>query len=343
MPDTTTTQARNSRAELPIATLAATADYAFAFAVRAVARLGVADHLGDGRRHITELAEAVGAQPDPLYRLLRALAVKDVFAEPRPKVFELMPSGQLLRTEHPFSLRDVYSGAGADVRAWGAFDYSLRTGAAAFDRVHGCDFATYRSRNPIEDAELDRAQHAGTRLDLLTLIRGYPWAAARTVVDVGGGTGALIFALLQRFSAMRGTLFDLPHVVAQARPEQYGADVAERCVLVGGDFFDSVPAGADMYVLKTVVGGWDDEHVVAILRTVRAAMRQDSTLVVLEPIMGYGEEFTLGNVVHLRTLLLYGGLDRTMDDYNRLLASARLRPTRVIPRVTLPIIEVVAQ
>lgn len=317
------------------------ADYSVAFALRAVSSLGIPDHLAGGPRSVEDLAVASGTHAPALRRVLRALAAKGVFQEVSPDRFGLEGPAELLCTRHPLSLRDSYQLWPLHVQAWAEFAHSVRTGEAAFGHRHGTDHRTFRAEHPEEDERMDRAHRAATRVDVLMLVRVYDWSGVRTVVDVGGGTGAFLVGLLGRFEHMRGVLFDLPRMVARSPGVLADSGVEDRVDVVGGDFFDHVPAHADVYILKAVLGGWNDESARKILSTVRAAMRDDSRLLVIEPILQYGESFTMGNVVHLQSLVLYGGPDRTREDYDRLFAEARLRVNRVIPRATLPILEVV--
>ncbi len=324
----------------PMARLWELADYAVPFAIRAISTLGIADHLAGGPRPVTELAAATGTDPGALRRVLRLLAGRDIFAAVEPDSFGLRPMGELLRSDHPLSVRDAYRLASLECEAWTDLAYSLRTGQAAFTRRHGQAHQAYRDAHPDEDARMEAAQRAGTRIDMLTLVRVYDWSAVRTLVDVGGGTGAFVAALLSRFKSMHAVLLDLPQMTSGAAPVLAAAGVADRCEVVGADFFGELPAGADVYVLKSILGAWDDQDAGRLLRGVRAAMRPDSRLLVIEPILGYGRDFTVGNVIHLQSLVLYGGPDRTAEQYTRLFAAAGLRMERVIPRNTLPVIEV---
>lgn len=315
-------------------------DYTTALALRAVCSLGIADYLADGPRPVNELAAASGTSAPALHRVLRALAAVGVFEETAPGLYSLGGPAELLRSDHRFSMHDAYQLWPLHVRAWTAFEYSIRTGKAAFERVHGVDHRRFRADHPEEDSRMDRAHRAATNADLLTLTRVYDWSTGvRLIVDVGGGTGAFLVGLLTRFKQLRGVLFDMPRMIARSAELLSGSAVQGRIETVPGDFFDSVPADGDLYVLKAVLGGWIDESAVLILRTVRAAMRAGSRLLVIEPILQSEERFTMGNMVHLQTLVLYGGPERSREDYEALAVRAGLRVNRVIPRATLSILE----
>lgn len=314
-------------------------DSTIPFAIRAAGTLGIADHLAAGPMTVDDLAVATGTHAASLRRLLVALASSGIFEEVEGDRFGLAPPGELLRSDHPISLRDAYRLSALEAGAWAELVHSLSTGTAAFEHAYGVGHRRYRAEHAEEDERMDRAHRAATRLDVLTVVRAYDWPRAGTVVDVGGGTGALVAGLLGRFKSMRAVLFDLPRMVARAGEVLEPAGIGQRCRVVGGDFFVAVPEGGDVYVLKAVLGGWDDAAAGRILGTIRRAMGPSSRLLVIEPILDYGAGFTVGNVVHLQSLVLYGGPDRTREDYERLFASAGLVLTRVVPRATLPIIE----
>lgn len=309
-------------------------------AIRTACALGIADHFDEGPTTPEVLAGRLSVKIEPLTRLLRALAAAGVLAQEAEGSFRLTDMGHLMRWDHPLSLRDAFTMATTEIRAWSQLEYCIRTGRSGFEHSYGETHRSYRARHLEEDVRMDRAHKAATRIELLTLTRAYPWSEARTIVDVGGGTGTFLGGLLQRFPALQGVLFDLPRMIANAGQviDEYG--IAERCRLVAGDFFELVPAGGDVYILKAVVGGWDDEACVRLLSTIHQAMRADSRLLIIEPVMGV-EEFSRGNVVQLQSFVLYGGKDRSIDDYRSLAAAAALKVQRVFPRATLPIIELV--
>ncbi|QLQ35877.1 methyltransferase [Micromonospora robiginosa] len=317
------------------------ADYIVPFTVRAVADLGIADQLTDGPRPVAELADATGAHAPSLLRALRALAGKGIFTEVEPEVFALTPLAEPLRTDHPLSLRDAYPLLAPDIEAWAHFDHSIRTGKAAFDQVHPEGYWSYMAAHPRDSARFDASQQAATRLELRAALPAYPWGDLGTMVDVGGGNGAFLGGIMARFPNLRGTLFDLPHVVAEAEPVLQKLGVAQRCTVTGGSFFETVPAGADAYMLKRILYGWDDDGAVRLLRAVRAAMRPDSRLLVLEPVVEPGDRFDVGRLYDLLLLAMVGGGARSREHIERLLDVADLKLARSLPTMMFPILEIV--
>lgn len=316
------------------------ADYIVPFTIRAICDLGVADHLTEGPRPVEELAEATGSHAPSLHRALRALAAKGIFTEVTHGVFDLTPLAQPLRSDHPVSLRAAYPLLVPDIEAWAAFDHSVRTGKAAFDQVYGQGYWEYMEQHPEDSARFDASQQAATRLELRTALPAYEWGSMRTLVDVGGGNGAFLGGILARFPDLHGTVFDLPHVVAGAheRLAEYG--VADRCEVRGGSFLEEVPAGADGYMLKRILYGWDDEQALVLLRTVRRAMREDSRLLILEPVVRPGNEFDVGKLYDLLLLCMVGGGARSQERIEEMLAQADLRLERTVPTMMFPILEI---
>lgn len=314
------------------------ADYFVPFMIRAVCELGIADELTSGPRPVEELAAATGTHAPSLQRVLRALAVKDVFAEVEPGIFSLTSLGDLLAANHPYSLRDAYHLMRADVLSWASFVHSLRTGEASFPYVHGRGLWEYLAENPEDGRRFDRGMEALTRPELRTLLAAYDWSNLGTVVDVGGGNGAFLAGLLARQPALRGVLFDLPHVVARAPTVLVEADVADRCDIVAGDFFDRVPAGGDAYVLKRILYSWEDDRAVDLLRTVRAALSPHSRVLIVEPVAGLGAP-QFGAVLDVVMLAVDGGRVRSREELDTLFAAADLRLTQTVPAILSSIVE----
>jgi hypothetical protein len=320
------------------------ADYIVPFTIRVICELGVADLLTEGPRPVADLAARTGSHPPTLLRLLRALACKGIFSEVEPEVFGLTPLAQPLRSDHPLSLRAAFPLLACDVEAWARFDHCVRTGGAAFDVVHGEGYWEYMAGNPDENARFNASQQAATRLELRSILPVYPWNELGTLVDVGGGNGAFLAGILARFRRIRGTVFDLPHVVAEAPKVFAEAGVAERGEAVGGSFLDGgVPAGADGYLLKRVLYHWDDERAAVLLGNVRAAMRPDSRLLIVEPLTDPvvpGEGYATGLLYDLLLLAMAGGGARSIDAVTALLSRAGLRLARTLPTFTHPVLEV---
>jgi O-methyltransferase domain len=317
------------------------ADYIVPFTIRAVSELGIADLLAAGPLPVTELAGRTGTHPPSLHRALRALASKGIFDEIEPGMFALTPLAQPLRSDHPLSLREAYPLLAADIDAWAHFDHSVRTGQASFDLVHGTDYWTWMAEHPHDSARTDASMAAVNTLHLRTVLPAYPWGELNTLVDVGGGNGAFLTGILARFADLRGTVVDLPHVVAAVGEVAARAGVADRVTAHPGSFFDSVPAGADAYLLKRVLYHWDDEQAVRLLSTIREAMTRQSKLVILEPVVSGGNRPDPGKLYDLLLLTMAGGGARTEDEVADILMAAGLRLNRVLPTMMFPVVEAV--
>jgi hypothetical protein len=302
-------------------------------AIGVAAALGLADLLADGPRGVDELARASAADPPSLYRLLRALAGAGIFAEDDHGRFGLTPLADGLRSDAPGSVRALCALRAAPWYwgAWGELAHSVRTGAPGFDRVHGTDLFTLLERHPAALALFGQAMGALSGTEAAAVLAAYDFAPAATIVDVGGGRGALLAAILGAHPAARGILFDRPATVAGAGALLQGAGVGDRCAVVGGSFFEAVPAGGDLYVLKSVLHDWDDDRAAAILRTCRRAMGPAGRLLLIERVLPPGNAPSPGRWMDLNMLVAAGGRERTEAEYRSLLAGAGFEATRVVP------------
>lgn len=315
-------------------------DYVIPTTLRVVCDLRVADLLTDGPRPVEELAEQTGSHAPSLLRALRGLAIKGIFTEVSTGVFGLTPMAELLRSDHVFSLVDALPLLPGDVRAFSAFDHSVRTGEPSFGHVHGGQgYWEYLTEHPEESARFDGTQASATRLELRACLLAYDWSRLGSLVDVGGGNGAFLSGLLARHKGLRGTLFDMPHVVSGAHAVFDKAGVSERATAEGGSFFENVPAGHDAYLMKRILYSWVDDKASQILRAVRAGMRQDSKLLVVEPVVRPGDEFSPGKVYDLLMLAMGGGHARTEEQVRELFAGCDLEVTRFVPTMMYPIVE----
>jgi hypothetical protein len=288
--------------------------YQVSQAIHVAALLGIADLLAEGPRSSDDLAAATGTNPNALYRLLRALAAVGVFHEDDERTFSLTELGEPLRSDVPESVAGwgAFIGRPNHRDAWGALAESIRTGENAFRLAHGVSVWEYRAQHPEESAIFDRAMAANSNVVLQSLLAAYDFGRFDTIVDVGGGNGTLLVGLLEAHPGLRGVLFDQPHVVE-------GVDLGERGTVVAGSFFESVPEGGDAYLLKWIIHDWNDEESIAILKTVR---RGDGTLILIERILGPQNETPDAKLSDLNMLVGPGGQERTLDEYEALLAAA---------------------
>jgi hypothetical protein len=315
------------------------ADLVIPFAIRMVCELGLADLLVSGPRTAEDLAAETGTHAPTLNRMLRALASKGIFSEVGPGEFALTPSAELLADRHPLSVRSAYPLFTANFDAWARLDHSLQTGRPAFEHVFGEPYYDYLDHTP-EDAERFAGnQRAGDRLEIRALLSAHPWAELRTLVDVGGGSGAFLAALLARHPAMRGVLLELPYMAAMAVERLDAAGLAGRCEVVAGSFLETMPEGADGYVLKRVLFECDDERAARLLARVRRAMPAHGRLLLLDPLVEPGNEFSPSKVYDLLSLVMTGGRTRYREEVERLLDGAGLRLASVTPTRMFPIIE----
>ncbi|MDM0108648.1 methyltransferase [Variovorax sp. J22R24] len=315
--------------------------YQVSQAIHVAARLGIADLLGDRSRTVDELAADTGTHAPTLYRLLRALAGIEILREGNGHVFELAPLGQQLRSDVAGSMAGwaAFIGSEGYWQAWTGLLHSVRTGENAFRHVHGADVWSYRAIRPEESALFDGAMTALSRQASAALLAAYDFGRFRTVVDVGGGTGALLAAILRAHPGLEGILFDQPHVVAAASAFMERAGVADRCRIEGGSFFEAVPEGADAYVLRAVIHDWDDVEAVRILTVVRKAMAADGRVLLVERIIAPPNEGRDAKFSDLNMLVAPGGRERTREAFELLLEPARLQAAAVIEAGGFAVVE----
>lgn len=303
-------------------------------AIAVATELGIPDALGDGPRASEDLATEVGADADALERLLRYLVGRGVFRRRRDGRFANNATSTRLRRDHPDSLRPWvrFYGAPWHVAIWNELEHSVRTGRGAAREALGYDFWDYlTTENPAAGLVFDEAMEAASRVQLDAVARRYDWPAEARVCDVGGGTGALLAAVVGAHPHMRGVLFDLPEVVAKAAPVLATAGVADRVEIVGGDFFAAVPEGCDRYVLQAIVHDWDDDSCVRFLTRCREAMAEGARVLVLEFVMPEHDGDALVKALDLEMLVDTGaGRERTRSEFDALFARAGLRVRRVV-------------
>lgn len=297
------------------------------------ANLGIADLLKNGPQSTEQLSIECNAHPQALYRLLRTLASIGVFEEDENSNFRLTPLAKPLVSDVPGSVRPLalWGGSKWSWRTWADLGYSVNTGLPAFEHIYGMGQFDYQAQNPEMDDLFNDVMTVFTYNDQNELNDAYDFAGSETVVDVGGGKGALIAAVLRANPNMRGLLFDLPAVVETAKDALNGYGVADRCQLVAGSFFEEIPTGGDVYILKHIIHDWNDETSIQILKKCREAMKSDSRLLIVErqiP-LGNNEGFP-AKLFDIAMLIFLHGKERTVSEYQALLTASGLRFTRVI-------------
>jgi hypothetical protein len=297
------------------------------------AELGIADLLADGPRSSEELAQATSTHPQSLYRLLRILCSVGVFNEIQTDSFVQTPLSECLRAGVPGSMRSWLRMIGLKVRYHTHAEalYSIKTGEPAFKRVTGMEFFDYLAAHPDEGEIFNQAMSDMGQVIAAAVARSYDFSNISKIVDVGGGHGTLIAAILRKYPQMTGILFDLPHTAERARDSVASAGIADRCEVVGGDFFKSVPAGSDAYLLRWIIHNWDDERAITILGNCRQAMGEKSRLLLIESLIPEGNEFHPGKLLDYIMLTTLPGRERTEEEYANLLREAGLHLNKVAP------------
>ncbi|OBJ85103.1 hydroxyneurosporene methyltransferase [Mycobacterium sp. 1245852.3] len=300
-------------------------------AITAVAELGVADALTGGPLPIDDLAAAVGADPDALYRLLRALISQGIFARRPDGRYELTPLAEPLRSDTPMSLTAVarFVGSREHREHWSLLTEAIRTGRSVIPTLRGKSFFDYLGDNPEFGRIFDDAMTSWSEVATGPVIDAYDFTPYRTIVDVAGGHGRLLAAILASSPTTQGVLYDLPHVIAGATPLLQEKRVAERVRLVGGSFFDEIPTGGDAYILKHIIHDWNDDAALEILRNVRTAAATGARLLLIERIIPEDDGESRCKWVDMEMLLI-SGRERTVSEYRRLLDGAGFQMIRVV-------------
>lgn len=315
-------------------------------ALQVMATLGLADRLGDEPRPVEELARACGVDAGALARLLRFLALHGVLEDCGGGTFTLAPLARALRSDHPQSVRpllDLAEEGRSDWWVFGELLSSVRTGRPAFDAIYGTDFWTMLQRNPDMRREFTEKMERRTSRLLDEAMLAYDWGDVETVIDVGGGNGSLLAVILARHTHLRGGVYDLPEVVkeAEAALARSGAGGRVRCI--AGSFFDSVPAGADRYLLTSILHDWDDDRARVILSNCRMAIEGSDGRVLVSELLVDGDDPREAATTDLKMMLMFGGRERTRAELERLLDRAGLSIAAVSPaRGGMHLIEAVA-
>jgi hypothetical protein len=292
---------------------------AFSWAVRAAATLRLADLIASGVTHLEELAAQANVDADALRRLLRYLISRGVFAEPAPGNYILTGTALLLQDTHPQRLRawlDQEGVGGKIDLAWSGLLESIHTGKPAYPNQHGRSFWEDLAANPTLRTSFNsllaghvQASEAGD-----ALVAGYDWRGIRHVVDVGGGSGKLLAAILQANPTIYGTLIDVPDTVRSTRETFVSTGLSDRCEVIAGSFFEPLPSGGDIYLLSFILHDWDDHEARAILRRCAQAAGRSGRVLIREGVSGGDSDLLM--------LVVLGGRERTPEEFSELVKSS---------------------
>ena len=300
-------------------------------AIHVAAELGLADLVGRKPLSIDEIAQRAGAHQPSVYRLMRALASVGIFEEAAPRAFVTTPMAMMLRADMPGGLRDfaLFQGASWHWNTWGGLLDSVRTGRPAISHVNGAsDCFEYLALDPDAARVFDAAMNGYALQAHAAVVDAISFSTARLIVDVGGGSGGLLAEILRSAPQARGIVFDRPQVVTSAAPNLKSAGVSSRCVTEGGSFFESVPAGGDVYLLSSILHDWNDEQAALILKAVVRAMAPGASLLIIENVIPPGNDTHPGKLIDLEMMAITTGRERSEAEFRSLLDAAGLHFVR---------------
>lgn len=303
-------------------------------AIYIAAKLAIADLLADGPKSTEYLSVATGTHERSLYRVLRSISSIGVFTELADGTFANSPMSESLKADHPRSTRDltIWINEEEHWRVYGHLMYSVKTGKPAFDKVYGEPIFPYLFNTNKELGQIfNQAMTSLSHQAIGPVLEAYDFSGAKVIADIAGGFGHLLAAVLEANPSAKGILFDLPEVLAGAPQMLNKYGVSDRVTLVEGNFFEAVPAKADVYLLKHIIHDWDDERDVKILSNIGVSMDANSKLLIIDAVLSGPNTPDLGKIIDLEMLLLPGGVERTANEFEALLRSAGFKMTRIIP------------
>ncbi|MFO0941197.1 MAG: methyltransferase [Pirellulales bacterium] len=302
-------------------------------AASVVCRLKIPDHLAAGPLSVEELSSQTGSHSASLYRIMRALASVGVFTTTSDGKFELNAVSQLLRTGVKGSMRGIvdYGGANWSWTAWGSLMHSVKTGETAFDHVFGEGCFQHLSKHPHESAVFDEGMTGFSTVTGPAIVQAFDFSNFHTVVDVGGGHGKLLLTILEKYHAVNGIVFDSNHVVEGANVAIAATGMGSRCQAIGGDFFQSVPAGGDAYLMKHIIHDWNDDNCRKILNNCRRVIPATGKLLVVDMVVPEDHGPHPSKLLDLEMMVVASGKERTESEFAELFRSAGFKLTRIIP------------
>jgi hypothetical protein len=321
------TQQRDTERMLELTTA-----YIVSRCIHAIAELSVADRIGHSARDVESLAHECGVRPGPLRRVMRLLASHGVFREDHPGHFAHTVLSETLQSAHPNSMRGWAQMTGGPIfSAFSGLMHSLQTETPAFPVVHGASPYRYFSTHPKDRGAFAEAMGDWNRRLAQSVLAKRNFSAAKLVVDVGGSFGYLLGHLLAACPRAKGVLFDLPDIADGAQERIRGLGIQDRCKVMGGDFFDSVPEGGDVYVMSWILHNWNDQDCVRILRNCRRAVAASGRLLTIDHVVQPGNDPDFGRTSDLAMLVAFGGQERSEEEFRELLRAGGFRLISVTP------------
>jgi hypothetical protein len=301
-------------------------------AVACLAQLGIPDLVDGAGKSAQELASQIGTDPQALYRLMRATASVGVLAEGPDGKFSHTPMSKVLRHDASPSLKSFAIMAGREWhgRGWSELEYCVRAGKQALDKIYGTHVFEYFKQHPAEGQIFNDAMTELSMIDGPAVADAYDFQGVHSIVDVAGGHGFLLATILQRNPHLRGTLFEVPHVIEGAADGPL-KPVMERCTFASGDMFSSIPAGADAYIMKHIIHDWPDDLCIQLLKACRKGVNAGGRLLVVDSVIQPGNEFSPGKFLDLQMLIFPGGCERTEKQFQALFEAAGWQLRRIIP------------
>lgn len=301
-------------------------------AVSCLAQLGIPDLVEDVPKSAEELAKQIGAHPQALYRLMRATACVGVLSEGPDGRFSQTPMSSVLRSNATPSLRSLAIMGGREwhARGWSRLEYCVRTGKQALDDLYGAHIFEFLKQHPEEARIFNDTMTELSMIDSPAVADAYNFDGIHSIVDIAGGHGLLLATVLERNKHLKGTLYEMPHVLEGAAGGPLKT-VMDRCALSSGDMFSSVPPGADAYIMKHIIHDWPDDLCLKILKACRKSVNAGGKLLVIDNVIQPGNGFSPGKFLDLQMLIFPSGSERTEKQFRDLFAAAGWKLNRIIP------------
>lgn len=295
------------------------------------ARLNIADHLASGPKSISDLANTTGSDAPSLYRVLRALVSEGIFQEPEKDIFALTPDAMGLVADAPGTMKHfILAELGEFYNPWGQLLHSVQTGEPAFNHYYKMDLWQFYASHAEEGANFMQAMTRLTQYTDKAIVETYDFSAFNTIIDVGGGNGALLMSILKNNPQLHGTVFDAPYVVEKTNIAISENNLDDKCDAQGGDFFEFVPAGADAYIMKYILHDWHENDAIRLLRNCANAMKKGSKLLAVDAVIPENSDPHPGKFMDINMLVATGGRERTESEFRHLFEKSGLRFNKVI-------------